>query len=157
MLLKSKVIKILLCLFLLMITVILPNCITKSTQITESTQTKTESTQTKIVLVKTTTLLQAESIKTTPDNTLDSAFIPPTSSVSIEMTENMKSTLHNDTCITSPIEFYIEVDLSAQTLYLFCDNKNHKIVKIYPISTSKYGIGNQAGSNKTPLGWHRIE
>jgi hypothetical protein len=61
-------------------------------------------------------------------------------------------------CATPPIESKIEVDISEQQLYLFCryDNGN-KEVKIYPVSTSKYGIGNQAGSNKTPLGLHYIK
>ncbi len=30
-----------------------------------------------------------------------------------------------------------------------------KIIKRYPVSTSKYGIGNKQDSYKTPLGWHR--
>jgi len=53
-------------------------------------------------------------------------------------------------------EFKIEVDISDQRLYLLCRYGN-KEVKIYPVSTSKYGIGNQAGSNKTPLGRHYIK
>jgi hypothetical protein len=31
-----------------------------------------------------------------------------------------------------------------------------RVIKSYHISTSKYGIGNKAGSNRTPLGLHTI-
>jgi len=50
-------------------------------------------------------------------------------------------------------EFMFIVDISQQRLYLV---KGEKIIKRYPASTSKYGIGNKEGSNKTPLGTHRI-
>lgn len=49
---------------------------------------------------------------------------------------------------------HIVVSISQQTLFLYIDNN---LVKSYPISTSKYGIGGAAGSNKTPLGQHVIE
>ncbi len=45
------------------------------------------------------------------------------------------------------------VDISAQTLSWF---ENGKLRRQYPVSTSKYGIGSEAGSNKTPLGMHYI-
>ncbi|MCS7228315.1 MAG: L,D-transpeptidase, partial [Endomicrobia bacterium] len=48
----------------------------------------------------------------------------------------------------------IVVSISHQKLYVY---KNDKIIKSYPVSTSKYGIGNKVGSNKTPLGMHRIK
>ena len=48
----------------------------------------------------------------------------------------------------------IRVDLSKQELQLYAEDQ---ILKSYSISTSKYGIGNQAGSNKTPLGLHMIQ
>ena len=35
--------------------------------------------------------------------------------------------------------------------------QNDKIIDIFIISTSAYGTGNKAGSNKTPLGLHRIK
>jgi len=38
---------------------------------------------------------------------------------------------------------------------LFLKDKD-SVLSSYPISTSKYGIGNNSGSNKTPLGRHRI-
>ena len=52
---------------------------------------------------------------------------------------------------THPVE--IKVKILEQKLYLISDNK---VIKDYSISTSKYGIGNKSGSNKTPLGLHRI-
>ncbi len=50
-------------------------------------------------------------------------------------------------------QFVILVSISKQKLYLI---KGGKVVKIYLVSTSKYGIGNEEGSNKTPLGTHHI-
>ncbi|MFH1698779.1 MAG: L,D-transpeptidase [Candidatus Omnitrophota bacterium] len=47
----------------------------------------------------------------------------------------------------------ITIKISKQELYLF---ENSQILKSYPVSTSKYGIGNKSGSNKTPFGLHRI-
>ncbi len=47
----------------------------------------------------------------------------------------------------------IVVQISGQKLFLFSDKKK---IKSYSISTSRYGIGNMIGSNKTPLGLHRI-
>jgi len=47
----------------------------------------------------------------------------------------------------------VVIQISRQRLSLF---KNNRFIKSYPVSTSKYGIGNQFGSNKTPLGLHRI-
>jgi len=52
-----------------------------------------------------------------------------------------------------PDKFAIIVDVSEQKLYLI---KGEEIVRSYWVSTSKYGIGNKEGSNKTPLGTHRI-
>ena len=44
----------------------------------------------------------------------------------------------------------IEVSIQDQCLRLQLKNE----VRIYPVSTAKLGIGEQKGSNKTPLGWH---
>ncbi len=52
-----------------------------------------------------------------------------------------------------PGEYVIIIDISEQKLRLV---KDEKIVKIYPVSTSKYGVGNKRDSNKTPPGIHRI-
>lgn len=48
---------------------------------------------------------------------------------------------------------YLLVDIASQTL---AHIKNGKMHKKYAVSTSKFGIGNQEGSFKTPLGIHRI-
>lgn len=53
----------------------------------------------------------------------------------------------------NPKEFAIIVSILEQKLYLL---KNFKMIKIYPVSTSKYGIGNRVNSNMTPLGTHEI-
>lgn len=50
-------------------------------------------------------------------------------------------------------QFAIIVSISKQKLYLI---KNKEIIKTYPVSTSKYGMGSKQGSNKTPLGTHYI-
>lgn len=60
--------------------------------------------------------------------------------------------------ITCPIqsrvnEFIITINISKQNLFIF---KNGKLIKIYLVSTSKYGIGNKKDSKKTPLGTHFI-
>jgi len=60
-------------------------------------------------------------------------------------------------CTMPPLKSKIEVSISKQVLYLHCYYDDRQESKTYPVSTSKYGIGNEAGSNKTPLGMHRIE
>jgi hypothetical protein len=45
------------------------------------------------------------------------------------------------------------VNISAQAVSLFADGQ---FVKEFPGSTSRFGIGQQEGSNCTPLGLHRI-
>jgi len=52
-----------------------------------------------------------------------------------------------------PDEFVLLVSVSRQELCLY---RGEEVIKAYPVSTSKYGIGNEEGSNKTPLGTHRI-
>jgi len=46
------------------------------------------------------------------------------------------------------------VDISDQVMHYY---KNNKLVKTYKVSTSKYGIGNKAGTNQTPLGVHYVK
>lgn len=48
----------------------------------------------------------------------------------------------------------ILVSISQQTLFLTTDGN---ITARYPISTSAYGVGNQQGSFKTPIGLHQIK
>jgi len=45
------------------------------------------------------------------------------------------------------------VDVSEQRLYV---KHNGEVVRVYPVSTSKYGVGNRINSYKTPLGLHRV-
>ena len=45
------------------------------------------------------------------------------------------------------------VSIKEQKLYHI---KDDKIIKEYVISSSAYGTGNEAGSNKTPLGLHKV-
>ena len=47
----------------------------------------------------------------------------------------------------------IEISISDQTLRLRCGKK---IVRRYPISSSRFGLGTEEGSLKTPLGRFRI-
>ena len=50
-------------------------------------------------------------------------------------------------------ELSILIDGSSQTLYLM---EGTELLHRWPVSTSKVGLGNQAGSNRTPTGRHRI-
>lgn len=50
-------------------------------------------------------------------------------------------------------ESVIIVSVNEQKLLLV---KNGEVARSYPISGSAYGIGSRAGSNKTPLGSHKI-
>ncbi|MGN0845368.1 MAG: L,D-transpeptidase [Kiritimatiellia bacterium] len=45
------------------------------------------------------------------------------------------------------------IDTASQQAFLY---SAVRLQKTYRISTSKFGIGNQSGSNRTPLGWHRV-
>ncbi len=47
----------------------------------------------------------------------------------------------------------IFISIERQRLYLI---KDERIIKEYPVSTSKYGKGNELASEKTPTGIHRI-
>lgn len=49
----------------------------------------------------------------------------------------------------------IVVKISDQTLSLLDENSD--VLSEYPVSTSKYGTGSENGSEKTPLGLHRIK
>ena len=49
----------------------------------------------------------------------------------------------------------IKINVSKQLLSLFDEDGN--LLRQYPVSTSKYGTGNVNGSEKTPLGLHRIK
>ncbi len=53
----------------------------------------------------------------------------------------------------SPQDPIIVISAGEQKLYLI---KNNKVVASHLISTAEAGIGSQRGSNKTPLGVHRV-
>jgi hypothetical protein len=53
----------------------------------------------------------------------------------------------------APTEFVLAVSIAEQTVSLFQQNE---FVKQFPCSTSRFGIGQTEGSNRTPLGLHRI-
>jgi L,D-transpeptidase-like protein len=53
----------------------------------------------------------------------------------------------------APTQFILIVSIAEQTVSLFEQNK---FVKKFPCSTSRFGIGQAEGSNRTPLGLHRI-
>lgn len=48
---------------------------------------------------------------------------------------------------------YIEVCITTQTLDLV---ENNEVTHSYPVSTAKKGVGQNRGSECTPLGWHKI-
>ena len=48
---------------------------------------------------------------------------------------------------------HILIRIDEQRLYLI---RNGRVFKRYPVSTSRYGKGNLMGSQKTPVGLHRI-
>ncbi|MFC1566912.1 L,D-transpeptidase family protein [bacterium] len=50
-------------------------------------------------------------------------------------------------------DLLISINIKLQKLYV---KSNSKILKTYPISSSRYGTGSESGSNKTPLGMHKI-
>ncbi len=52
-----------------------------------------------------------------------------------------------------PTKYVLAVSVARQTVSLFEDGK---FVKRFPCSTSRFGIGQIEGSNRTPLGLHRI-
>lgn len=54
---------------------------------------------------------------------------------------------------TSNLNDFIYVSISEQKLYLF---KEGSLVKSYAVSTSKYGLGAEENSMRTPVGLHYI-
>jgi lipoprotein-anchoring transpeptidase ErfK/SrfK len=53
----------------------------------------------------------------------------------------------------TPTQFLLAVNIAEQTVSLF---EQSKFVKKFPCSTSRFGIGQTKGSNRTPPGLHRI-
>jgi len=56
--------------------------------------------------------------------------------------------------ISKDFDELLFISISTQTLHHI---KNKKIINTFIISSSKYGTGNKNGSNKTPLGLHKIK
>lgn len=54
---------------------------------------------------------------------------------------------------------FLKVSITAQTLELFEQLADEPLIKLahYPISSSRFGLGTEPGSNKTPLGNFFIE
>jgi lipoprotein-anchoring transpeptidase ErfK/SrfK len=52
-----------------------------------------------------------------------------------------------------PMATLIYVGTNRQKLYLI---KNHELVRMYDVSTSRYGVGQEHKSERTPLGLHKI-
>lgn len=48
---------------------------------------------------------------------------------------------------------HIDVSVSDQELKL---RRGRKVIRRYPVSTSRFGLGTEEGSNKTPLGRFRV-
>ncbi len=53
----------------------------------------------------------------------------------------------------TPTKYILVASVQGQSLALFEDGK---FIKQFPCSTSRFGIGQIEGSNRTPLGLHRI-
>ena len=51
--------------------------------------------------------------------------------------------------------YSIRINVGEQKLYL--QNEQGDTEREYPVSTSRYGVGYENGSEKTPLGLHRIK
>jgi lipoprotein-anchoring transpeptidase ErfK/SrfK len=51
------------------------------------------------------------------------------------------------------IDTFLDISISSQRLSLIVLGQ---IIKVYPVSTSKKGVGEQKGSECTPTGWHII-
>ena len=59
-----------------------------------------------------------------------------------------------DNYISKDFNELLFISLKNQRLYHI---KHKKIINTFSISSSKYGTGNKNGSNKTPLGLHKIK
>ena len=73
------------------------------------------------------------------------------SQISNNMTEKLKL---ND--IRNPKLHSILINIEQQKLFVI-NSETNDFIKEYQISSSKYGEGSVIGSNKTPLGVHRIK
>jgi hypothetical protein len=57
-----------------------------------------------------------------------------------------------------PTRYFLAVNIARQTTGLFCRSYgSYEAVRTFRCSTSKFGVGEVAGSNMTPRGLHRVE
>jgi lipoprotein-anchoring transpeptidase ErfK/SrfK len=60
-------------------------------------------------------------------------------------------------CGVAPARDFLAVNVARQSIALFCRRDGvYASVKTFRCSTSMYGMGEVAGSNKTPRGLHRV-
>jgi L,D-transpeptidase YbiS len=56
-----------------------------------------------------------------------------------------------------PTRYFLAINLARQTTALFERRRGgYELRKTFRCSTSKYGVGERAGSNRTPRGLHRV-
>jgi hypothetical protein len=56
-----------------------------------------------------------------------------------------------------PTRYFLAVNIARQSTELFCHRDGaYRPAKTFRCSTSKFGVGESAGSNKTPRGLHRV-
>jgi lipoprotein-anchoring transpeptidase ErfK/SrfK len=86
---------------------------------------------------------------------LFSIFINPSFGKLPDYHQSPKKHLHalNEKFGKGKADTILIVDISTQKMHLY---KKGRLVKTYPVSTSKFGIGSTAGSFKTPLGVHWV-
>ena len=56
-------------------------------------------------------------------------------------------------CLADELVNYLVINVRQQRLYLL---DQQKVLKDYPVSTSRHGVGSEENSYKTPLGVHSI-
>tara|TARA_B100001093_G_C26860613_1_gene1030049 strand:- start:26093 stop:26674 length:582 start_codon:yes stop_codon:yes gene_type:complete len=78
-------------------------------------------------------------------------FLSFTINLSHQISSKVTSYLNN---IKTDFDEILFISIDNQKMYHF---KKRKIISTYIISSSKYGVGNQSGSNKTPTGLHIIK
>jgi len=59
--------------------------------------------------------------------------------------------------VAEPLTRVSHIIVSIAKQRLFCTGVDGRVLREYAVSTSRFGVGNQQGSFKTPLGEHRIE
>jgi hypothetical protein len=60
-------------------------------------------------------------------------------------------------CGVTPTRFFLAIDIARQTTTLLQrQTGGYAVRKVFLCSTSKFGIGERAGSNMTPRGLHRV-